>query len=226
MKHIKIAILIIAIIIVFSPSAFCQDASSAPKINLSLDEILDSVEKQYSAPGFAARFFQTSTIQAMDITDTAAGQIFVKRPGMMRWEYETPDLQTITTDGRTLWIYRPEDRQVMIGKAPVFFGGGKGAGFLSDMAQIRRQFYITLEKNIKENNYQLKLFPLTKTFDVSVIYLSIAAQTFNVVRIVTYNSFGDKTRIDLSNVRTNQQLDDMLFNFKIPDGVEILHLDE
>ena len=31
----------------------------------------------------------------MDITDTASGKAFFKRPGMMRWEYEEPDRQVI-----------------------------------------------------------------------------------------------------------------------------------
>lgn len=226
MKYIKTAVFTIVIIMVFSSAAFCRNAFAAPKVSLSLDEILDNIEKKYTGPGFAAHFFQTSTIEAMGITDTASGRIFVKRPGMMRWEYATPDRQTITTDGRTLWIYRPEDQQVMIGKAPVFFGDGKGAGFLSDIEQLRRTFYITLEKELKQGNYLLKLFPLTKTFDVSVVYLSVAAKTFDIVRIVTYNSYGDKTRIDLTDIQTNQQLDNALFKFQIPKDADILHLDE
>jgi len=210
--------------IVFYPQAvFCQSSGSA---NLTLDEIIDRVEARYAAPGFSAIFLQTSTLKAMEITDRASGRIFVKRPGMMRWEYEKPDLQTIVTDGRRLWIYRPEDNQVMIGKAPVFFGDGKGAGFLADIQQIRRQFYITLENKLIEGNYRLKLFPITKTFDLSVVYLSISTKMFDVVRIVTYNSYGDKTRIDLRSVRLEQTLDDNLFTFQIPAGVEVLYLDE
>lgn len=212
-----------AIMLLHAPVVFGQ--SSAPP-NLTLDQIIDRLEARYAAPGFSARFLQTSTLKAMEITDRASGRMFVKRPGMMRWEYAKPDLQTIVTDGRTLWIYRPEDRQVMIGKAPVFFGDGKGAGFLSDIQQIRRQFYVTLDNRIVEGNYRLKLFPITKTFDLSVVYLSIAVKTFDVVRIVTYNSYGDTTRIDLSRIRLQQTLDDTLFTFQIPAGVEVLYLDE
>ncbi|MFH1993776.1 MAG: outer membrane lipoprotein carrier protein LolA [Pseudomonadota bacterium] len=203
-----------------------QESPAAGPQRLSLDEILNRVENRYAASGFSARFEQVSTIPAMEITETASGRIYVKRPGRMRWEYEKPDLQTVITDGKTLWIYRPEDNQVMIGKAPVFFRDGKGAGFLSDIRGIRRRFLIDLENEIQNNNYKLALYPVEKTFDVSVIYLSISAQTFEVVRIVTYNSYQDKTRIEFSNIRFEEKLDDALFTFKIPEGVEILHLDE
>jgi outer membrane lipoprotein-sorting protein len=72
----------------------------------------------------------------------------------------------------------------------------------------------------------LKLLPRQKTFDVSVIYLFISTENFEVLKIVTYNSYGDETRIELDNVQFKQKIDDSMFNFKIPQGVEILHLDE
>jgi outer membrane lipoprotein carrier protein len=215
--------LLFSILFLYPPTVFCQSSGPAP---LTVDEIIDRVEARYAAPGFSAEFLQTSTLKAMEITDRASGRIFVKRPGMMRWEYAKPDLQTIVTDGRRLWIYRPEDSQVMIGKAPAFFGDGKGAGFLADIRQIRRQFFITLANKTVDGHYRLNLFPLTKTFDLEVVHLSISAQTFDVVRVVTYNSYGDTTRIDLSHIQLEQALDDNLFTFTIPQGVEVLYLDE
>jgi len=208
-----------------------QDSSQASDLkpsvsNLSKDDIIKKVETRYTLPGFSANFFQVSTIKAMKITDTAYGKAFFKRPDKMRWEYEKPDRQTIITDGNTLWIYRKEDNQVMIGKAPSFFGDGKGFSFLSDMKLIQNKFSIILEKKTGEDYHVLKLFPTEKTFDVSVIYLSVSKKTFEVVKIVTYNSYGDETRIELSDIQFKQKLDDSMFSFKIPQGVEVLHLDE
>ena len=77
----------------------------------------------------------------------ASGKVYIKYPGMMRWEYEKPDRQIIITDADKLWIYRPEDNQVMTGKAPTFFRDGKGASFLSDIRLIRQKFDISLEQD-------------------------------------------------------------------------------
>jgi outer membrane lipoprotein carrier protein len=162
----------------------------------------------------------------MEITDTASGKAFFKRPGRMRWEYEMPDPQIIISDSKTLWIYRPDDNQVMIGSSPSFFGDGKGASFLSDMKLIRKKFSITLEKKADYGYHVLKLLPKEKTFDVSAIYLSVSAMTFDVFRIVTHNSYGDETRIALSNIQFKLNLDDSMFSFQIPKGVEVLQLDE
>ena len=54
---------------------------------LTLDEILERVEKRYGAQGFSAQFLQVSNLKAMQISETASGKLFVKKPGKMRWEW-------------------------------------------------------------------------------------------------------------------------------------------
>jgi len=207
-----------------------QDLRAATESNnLTVDYVLDRVEKKYADSKFSADFIQKSTIKAMDIADLASGKVFIKYPGMMRWEYEKPDKQIIVTDADKLWIYRPEDNQVMTGKAPTFFRDGKGASFLSDIRLIRQKFDISLEDGEQGESdlfYQLKLVPLEKTLDISEIRLLISKRTFNVLQITTQNSYGDETRIDLINSAFGVNLDDSLFSFSIPEGVDILQLDE
>ena len=70
----------------------------------SLEEILAKLETRYNAADFTASFSQESTLKALDITDTAAGKVWFKHPGMMRWEYEHPEKYAIISDGKNLWI--------------------------------------------------------------------------------------------------------------------------
>ena len=207
-----------------------QDLRAATESsNLTVDHILDRVEKKYADSKFSANFIQKSTIKAMDITDLASGKVYIKYPGMMRWEYEKPDRQIIVTDADRLWIYRPEDNQVMTGKAPTFFGDGKGASFLSDIRLIRQKFDISLEQGGQAENdlfYHLKLIPREKSLDISEIRLMISKQTFNVLQVTTQNFYGDETRIDLINSAFGVVLEDSLFSFKIPEGVDVIQIDE
>jgi len=219
------------LILFYAQGALSQSASFPTGLpekdsQLLLEDILKNVEKRYAASSFSARFYQTLTIKAMDITDTASGKAFFKGPGMMRWEYEEPDRQIIVTDSDTLWIYRPEDNQVMTGKSPSFFSGGKGASFLSDMNMIRQQFAITFQEKNKAGHYVLKLVPSEKTLDVTAIYISISAKTFNIVQITTYNSYRDETIIELTDIQFKPKLDDAMFKFQIPKGVDVLQLGE
>lgn len=194
--------------------------------DITLSKILDGVEKKYTGKSFQAQFIQESTIKAMQITDFASGKIFVRYPGMMRWEYENPEKQVIITDGHKLWIYKPVDNQVMTGSAPAFFSDGKGASFLSNISLIRQKFKITRVNSAEDFFYELKLQPLEKTLDVTDIRLSVTKNTFTVIRIITYNSYGDENRIEFTNHEFGVKLADSLFSFEIPPGADVVQLDE
>src|SRR5210317_1062258 len=200
--------------------------SYAAETELTLEQILDRVEKNYAGQSFQAGFIQESTIKAMDIVDFASGKIFVRYPGMMRWEYEKPEEQIIITDGHQLWIHRPADNQVLTGSAPAFFSDGKGASFLSDIKLVREKFKISLDNSTEDFFYELKLQPLEKKLDVVDIRLSVTKNTFTVIRIITYNSYGDENRIEFTNHQFDVKLDESLFSFKIPPGADVLQLDE
>jgi len=195
-------------------------------VSLKLEDILSGVEDRYAPIGFTATFKQTSTIKAMDITDRADGRITVKRPGKMRWEYNHPEPQLIITDGKTLWVYKPEDHQVMVGHFPTFFGDGKGASFLSDMKLIREKFNITLESASEGGNAILKLVPQKGGVDISYIDLVISCSTYDIRQITTYNTAGDETRISLDDIQFRKQLDDSLFELKIEGDIDVIQLDE
>ena len=210
----------------FLISFIAVNFSYAGESELTLEQILDRVEQHYTGKSFQAEFIQESTIKAMEIVDYASGRIFVRYPGMMRWEYEKPEEQTIITDGHKLWIHRPADNQVLTGSAPAFFGNGKGASFLSDIKLVRQKFKISLEDSKESLFYELNLQPLEKKLDVADIRLSITKNTFTVVRIITYNTYGDENRIEFANHQFNVKLNDSLFSFEIPPGSDVLQLDE
>ena len=210
----------------FLISFIAVNFSYAGESELTLEQILDRVEQHYTGKSFQAEFIQESTIKAMEIVDYASGKIFVRYPGMMRWEYEKPEAQVIITDGHKLWIHRPADNQVLTGSAPAFFGNGKGASFLSDIKLVRQKFKISLEDSKESLFYELNLQPLEKKLDVADIRLSITKNTFTVVRIITYNTYGDENRIEFANHQFQVKLNDSLFSFEIPPGSDVLQLDE
>jgi outer membrane lipoprotein carrier protein len=205
---------------------FVRVPQAAPAGEGGLDEIVKQVEKRYDVPGFTSDFHQISTIKAMDIADEATGKMSVRKPEMMRWEYEKPEHQIIITNAERLWIYRPQDNQVIVGKSPAFFAGGKGAGFLADIKVLRRKFDISVAPSDAEQFHVLKLVPIEKTIDVERILLYVSKSTYTVQRVVTYNAYGDETLIDLLNSRFDKVPDLSLFTFTIPEGTDVVTMDE
>lgn len=208
-----------AMVIFLSVLAWFAGAEAA-----SLDAIVERVEKRYAGPGFSARFDQKSTLKAMDITDTASGKVFIKRPRLMRWEYEVPEKQIILTDGDELWVYRPEDNQVLTGKTPEYFGDGKGASFLSDIRLVRKTFNVALQRD-NAGYHVLKLLPKQKKYDINYVLLYISKRTYDIAKIITYNTYGDENLIEMSNFQFREP-DGSVFNFRIPKGTDILKIGE
>ncbi len=191
----------------------------------SHEEILEKLETRYNAADFSANFSQESTLKALDITDTASGKAWFKHPGMMRWEYESPEKYAIISDGTNLWIYRPEDNQVVIGDAMAYFSNGKGASFLSNFKLVQDAYTVSVAEPAKDDQHTLKLVPKQKQMDLSAIYLNIDKQSFDIKSVLTLNDYGDETRIEFSD-SVFDELDASLFNFRIPPGADILKLDE
>ena len=214
-----------------APNIWAQEQSDAgkqisKKQTYALDKLLKKIESRYSGPGFSAEFEQQSTISAMEITDSASGKVYIKRPGKMRWEYILPEAQIIISDGTELWIYQPEENQVMVGKAPSFFADGKGAAFLSDLKNLRNEFSVTLEPVDAKGNPVIKLIPKKKSKELTEIYLTISHRSDTIDLILTKNGFGDETRIQLNKYRLNQELSEDMFVFEVPNGADVLQMDQ
>jgi len=190
----------------------------------TIDKIIAGVESRYNIPGFTADFEQESILKAMAVTDTASGKLMVRQPGKMRWEYLVPDPQTIITDGDDLWVYRPEENQVLVGKAPALFGRGKGAGFLANIRSVRKNFQFSMEPTDVATQYRLKLVPNRSSVDLLAVELDIVKKTFDLKTITTFNVYGDETRIVLKNVRFDEVPPESLFRFDIPEGADVVQM--
>ena len=189
------------------------------------EDIIKKLEKRYNTADFSARFSQESALKALDIKDTASGKVWFKHPGMMQWEYEQPEKYAIISDGKTLWIFRPEDNQVVIGDAMTYFGNGKGASFLSNFNLVQDTYTVTVATPASPDQYALKLVPRKKQMDLAAILLNIDKTTYEIKSVVTINAYGDETRIEFSDL-VFEPLDASLFNFQIPTGAEVLKMDE
>jgi outer membrane lipoprotein carrier protein len=199
-------------------------ASSNTCWGLGATDILDRVQKRYAAGDFEADFVQEAHLKAMGMVDTAKGHLYFGSPGMMRWHYKTPEEYLIITDGDTVWIYRPDENQVMLGRAVDYFE--KGADFFSKPAELSKEFTVALaaEELQEKEHYVLKFVPKTEMASLTELYLYISKETFDIKKTVTDNAFGDKTIIIFDHHRFGQGLSSSLFVFEIPKGAEVLQL--
>ena len=184
--------------------------------------LLAGLEEKYANRGFSADFNQAARLAALDITETATGKAWFTHPGKMRWLYEAPDRHEIITDGHMMWIYRPEENQVMQGSAAPFFESGAGGAFLSDITRIQKDFSIALGKS-EASFAQLILTPKKETQDLAAIHIIIALPSHEIQVVETENIYGDTTRFVFTNIRFTPP-DPAMFQFTTPDGVSVIEM--
>lgn len=205
----------------FSSLGICG-ASDRP----SVTEVLGRVQERYETTDFKAEFQQESHLKAIGVVDSARGHVYFRPPAMMRWHYKTPEEYLIITEGELVWIYRPEENQVMMGRAGDYFGDIKWAEFFSRPDRLLDHFGVGFADSAcrEKDRLVLQLIPKKRQPNLQEILIFVSQKTFDIVETVTCNAFGDETSIRFKDFQFNQGLDPSLFMFRVPKGADVLQL--
>jgi len=208
-----------------------------------LKDVVAALEKGYATlQDVQADFSQRTTITSMKKEQRGSGEVLLKRPAsstaMFRFNYTKPK-QQIVSNGRQVWFYLPENRQVMVSQVSEMFKGGNNIAlsYLTGLGHVSRDFSIAFakEKRDKGGNYQLELVPHKPSPVLAKLQLTVSVEAvehflkdgavrdiFPIVSSVVFDITGNETRIDYSRARVNKGIDNGKFSFKIPKGVEVI----
>ncbi len=193
---------------------------------LSVDELITKVQRNYEQiTDIQARFAQEYTNKSLNRIKKAAGRVYFKKSGMMRWEYRKPRSQEIVSDGSTIWHYQPDDNQVIVGEISKTIRAKIPAAFLSGEGDLRRDFRIQSSKGESQREdswYLLDLVPIEPQADIQRLVLRVDPKRFLIVQTDIYDAFENINRIRFSGIKIDRNLPDSLFTFTIPPGTRVL----
>ena len=148
-----------------------------------------------------------------------------EKKGKMFWGYQRPDPQQIISDGKKLWFYEPEEKQVTVAKVNDGLQSQISADLLNGKAQLTKDFKVK-EINAVEppgaDKIVLELIPRVPQSTLSKVILKVNKENYQIYQTEVYDIFNNLTRITFSKIRLNTNLSDSLFTFTPPSGVEIL----
>ncbi|MBD1399902.1 LolA family protein [Pelovirga terrestris] len=196
---------------------------------------------------FAADFVQLSTVVAIDRVQRGEGKVWFKFPPQsrtgsvmpkFRWDYRLPNEQQVLSDGTTLWVYVPENRQVIVsevGEVEAEYGDNPAA-FFTGLGDLAQNFAIAWGKSRRNEagDYILLLTPkrpsqFFKRIEVIVNQQAVAEshqggnpQVFPLVATQVTDPQDNLTRITFVDVGWNLDPADTEFVFEVPEGVEQL----
>jgi outer membrane lipoprotein carrier protein len=186
-----------------------------------LEQALDKLQERYETTRtLTADFKQTVESPTLAGKLETRGTVAFEKPNRMRWEYEAPDEQVIVGDGDTLWIYQPDEKQVI--KAPLreAFQATAPVTFLAGLGNLQRDFEATLDREEPER-WVLKLVP-RKDPDMGVLTLAVRKADASIEEARITDPLGTTTRIGFSAEKRNTTLAEKTFRFSPPPGVDVV----
>lgn len=169
---------------------------------------------------FRADFVQEVSSAALARTLTSRGRVFFEKPGRMRWEFAEPP-QTLISDGKSLWLYQPAEQQVVKTPFHQAFNSQTPVSFLTGVGRLAEDFDVSAQGETARV-YRLRLLPKRADEPVGRLDIEVSKRTFDIVQALVIDPLGNTTRVSFSNIERTQDLDDALFRFELPPGVDLV----
>ena len=195
---------------------------------LPLNELIARTQERYKkTQDIKAQFIQEVTIKSVDKTEREEGVVYVKNPRRMLWVYSKPKAKKLIINPKKAWLYIPEDRAAYVQDTENIYRSKLAVKFLSGIGKLSEDFHVGFSKpdTVDRNgDYLLTLVPKVSDTGVDKLYLTIDKEDFQIIQCSFTDLYGNMTRIRLADIRINNNLDDKLFNFKPPSGVEVFNM--
>jgi outer membrane lipoprotein carrier protein len=202
---------------VLAPALLGAQARPAP------DALARSLQQRYQGiRDFSADFVHTYRGGALRTQTTERGRVAIKKPGLMRWVYTTPEKKEFVSDGRTIYSYIPADRQVIETPLPADDQATTPALFLAGKGDIARDFTALHADAATPGTVALKLTPRRSEPEYEYLIVTVDPATLQIRGLTTRDRQGGDSALTFSNLKENQGISDKEFAFRIPRGVDVI----
>ncbi len=192
----------------------------------SLQSLVKKVQARYEATSdFKAEFEQKTQIKGFSTPITYKGKIYIKKPGMLRWDYSEPSKHQIYVNNEKVVYYIPEHKQAMTGLLSEDSGTETPTHLLSGLAKIDQDFDVSFEEDgeeKKEMGPRLRLIPKDQRTEISKIVIELEPKRSYITRLTIFEKTGNSSTFSFTKIEANTGLKDDLFVFTPPKDTEMV----
>ena len=163
--------------------------------------------------------FEQQLVDADNVViETSSGTLDISRPGRFRWSYSDPYRQILIADGLNIWSYDIDLEQVTV-KPQAEALGSTPALLLGGTADVLEEFdYIGSFTD--RGTLWIRLRPRNTDNGFSKVELGFTEERLS--RMLFVDNLGQTSLIALFDVAFNEDLDDSIFSFSPPQGVDVV----
>ncbi|MDD8030894.1 MAG: outer membrane lipoprotein carrier protein LolA [Acidobacteriota bacterium] len=192
--------------------------------DLTAQEIAQELEKRLNSintlkADFKQFYYSTGVQEPL----LGRGQLFIRRPDRMRWEYSSPEKQIFVVKNDKFWLYFPEDNQLIRNAAESEVQESEILGLLSGSFSILERYQVEFNPfpSQRKKAYQLKLTPREES-QFSYILLEIDSHNWMIAKAIFFEPIGSKLEYHFERVRIDQKIPEEIFDLRIPPDCEII----
>ncbi len=196
------------------PSAAATSAATGSRTHADAEALARKVQAFYErTKDLEARFEQIYTYSGFGRRQASSGTLRVKKPGMMRWDYDKPAPKTVAVKGSRLVQYEPEENQAFVDERFDATAMSAAVTFLLGKGDLVREFAVSID-----GSGALALRPKEPDPRVESIALTVGPEgEVKATRVV--DGSGNVNELRFESVRRNRGLKDSAFEVRLPKDV-------
>jgi outer membrane lipoprotein carrier protein len=205
--------------------------------------IAAKLEARYRGAHTLVATFLERYSEGGQVVRSEAGVAYFRRPGKMRWEYESPEKNLFLVDGKMAWFYVPTDHTVTRAPAEQSTDWRTPLALLAGEMKLSRVcarvepttaekpdilgntvLYCRLRGEVNTTQHPDRAAPDAQEprSDESV-YFEIAPATGELARVLVREKGGVVVEFKFADWRFDPPLADSFFRFDVPPGVAIVN---
>jgi len=165
-----------------------------------------------------ARFQQKVISSDGAVEDSSGGEVWMSRPQRFRWEYGGDFPEVVVADGERVWIYDVALEQVTV-KDQSAATADSPLNLLTEPSRLDEQFEVR-EAGDASGLQLLELRSRDRESGFERILLGLRNDVLALM--IMEDAFGLRTELRFDEIRRNPDLDEALFRFELPPGVDLL----
>jgi outer membrane lipoprotein carrier protein len=193
---------------------------SSQQVALSANDLARRVDEHYNhlqslRAGFSEEY------DGLGMHRAESGMMLLRKPGRMRWEYQSTPGKVFVLDGKYAWFYAPGDTQVQRIAASQLDDLRSPLRFLLGHTKIESELVGLTLANGPAGSYILSGQPKGQQKRIAKLALNVSA-TGTITAIEIDEADGAETRFRFSNEEANPAIPESAFHFTPPAGIPVV----
>jgi outer membrane lipoprotein carrier protein len=187
------------------------------------EALVRQVARHYAGLGdLQGRFVQAYTNHALGRTLEERGRLLIAPPDRMRWEYQDPEPKLFVTYRDRAWFYLPEDAMAYRLSLDDRTARRLPSRLMAGDETLSEEFMADSVTEQDDGSLRLSLHPRVPDEGIESLVLLLRPPGPEIVSLRVTDSLGNVTEFRFPELEPVDPLDDSLFLFTPPEGVEVV----